>query len=207
MKFSILNRWESKLTRIRMFWRIIWTLHSACRPHIALIKTCKCFWNSFNRLKCVSWGNLIRDLLFKLFRVLIWNLSRHFECYFLLCNLFLCRIMDFNLRFYKGSHFTISSINFGFYVRIWRSLSWIFSLLTISNQIFLLFESNSSSLNRFQLFSLLVLYHCCRNSTLRSCSSRCSHRLRTLHRSFINYLNSLIFDYLLFELLDLIQTL
>lgn len=181
-----------------MFWWIIRTLHSTGRSHITLIKTCKCFRNSFNGLKGVPWWHLIRHLLFELFGILIWNLSRHFKCNFLLCNLFLCWVMNFNLWFYKGSHFTVSCINFWFYMRIWRSLSWIFSLLSISHQILLLFESNSSSLNRFQLFSFLVLYYSCRNSTLRSCSSRLSYRLRTFHWSFINYLNSLIFDHLLF---------
>lgn len=190
-----------------MFWRIIWTLHSTCRSHITLIKTCKCLWNSLHRLKSVSWRHLIRNLLLELLWILIWNLSRHFESDFLLCNFFLSWVMSFNFRFYEGSHFTISSIYFWLYMRIWRSLPWIFSLLSISNQILLLFEPNSSSLNRFQLFSLLVLNHCRRNSTLRSRSSRWSNRLRTFHCSFINDLNSLILDDFLFQLLNLTQTL
>lgn len=202
-----MDRWETKLAWIRMFWRIIWTLHSTCRSHITLVKTCKCFRNSFNGLKCISRRYLVWNLLFELFWVLIRNLSRHFECDFLLCDLFLCWVMNFNFRFNKGSHFTISCINFWFHVRIWRSLPWIFCLLSISEQIFLLFDPNSGCLNWFQLFSLLVLYHSCRNSTLRSCSGRCSNWLRTFHCSFINYFNSLIFDHLLFELLNLIQTL
>lgn len=81
LKFSVLNCWKSKFAIIRVFTvhlaRRIRALHSTGWSYIALIKSCKCFWNSFHRFKRISGRNLVLNFLFELLWVLTWNLPWH----------------------------------------------------------------------------------------------------------------------------------
>lgn len=129
MKFSVLNCWKSEFAVIRIFAVYVtwwfWALHAACWSDITLVKSCKCFWHSFDWFKRVSRRNLVLNFLFELLWVLARNLSWHIKSCLLFINL--NRIAHF---LFLLNWFWFPAIYFRLYMSVGRSLSCIFCLLT-----------------------------------------------------------------------------